>query len=261
MKNTNNAINNINAKNVTINQTINFGGIGAAGNTAIPEDISLSDLLAILGDVEKAETTPTAKALSVKTLEDGNEEEIPPLVQALDGDCRLYDSGYAIYSNCSGHTVVWLPDCRTFTHYFDKLTDKEKEYLPQSRHIGEDVLGSQPWFMAVLLRGDHQLERNAMDRKSDRKGKNQKLSLDEIAEKEDQEASWRPGCRFDNPETAYIRKETIDENLAKLTDKQREMFVLYHADGYTQEEIADMLGIRRQVVNKQLKAAKRRIKG
>jgi len=245
------SINTINAANVTIN-------INAAGVQHIPEDASLRDLLSVLGDVQKAESTPTPKALRERKLEDGSVEQVSPLGEALDGACKIYANGYAVYSNGIGTTVLWLPDCRTFTYQFDELRDAEKEYLPQRSLVGEDVLDGQPWFMAVMLRGDHQVERNARDRKGDRKGKDQNVSLDEITEKE--EATWRPGCRFENPEDAYIRKETLEEQLSKLTEKQREVFLLYHQVGYNQYEIAEILGISQPTVRERLKAAENKIK-
>lgn len=252
MKNINNAINNINAENVTINQTINVN--------SVPEDISLRDLLAILGDVEKAGSKPTPKALRERKLEDGSVQKIAPLAEAMDGACKVYANGYAVYANGIGTAVLWLPDCRTFTYQFDELKDKEKEYLPQRSQIGEDVMDSQPWFMAVMLRGDHQVERNAMNRTGGRMDKDKSVSLDEITEKEEKEASYRPGCRFENPEAAYIRKEMIQEQLAKLTDKQKEVFVLYHKYGYGQQEIADILGISQQAVDYRLSGAEKKVR-
>ena len=53
--------------------------------------------------------------------------------------------------------------------------------------------------------------------------------------------SWR-GERFgENPEDAYIRKETIREMLGKMSSKQREAFVLYYRDGYTQKKLLNCL--------------------
>lgn len=248
-------INHIRTENLTINQNIN---IGAADRTQLPEDITLSDMLSLLGGVQKAETKPTAKALRERKLEDGSVEQIPPLAEAMDGTCKVYSNGYAVYTNGVGTTVLWLADCRAFTYQFDELNQKEKEYLPQRSEVGEDVMGDQPWFMAVMLRGDHQVEQNSMNRTGGRRDKGQNLSLGEITEKE--ETKWRPGCRFENPEMAYIRKEMIQEQLAKLTDKQREVFLLYHRDGFNQYEIAAMLGIRQPTVREYLKAAEGKIR-
>lgn len=249
-------INTINAENVTINQSIAL--LDAAGNTHIPEDISLHDLLTLLGNAEKAETKPTPKALRERKLEDGSVEQIDPLVEAMGGDCKVFSNGYAVYTNGIGTTVLWLPDCRTFTYYFGELTDKEKDYLTQKSTVDETVFDEQPWFMAVMLRGDHQVEQNAMNRTGGRMDKDKSVSLDEITEKE--EVEWRPGYRFENPESAYIRKEMMQEQLAKLTDRQREVFVLYHQYGYSQREIAEMLGIGQRAVSFRLEAAESKVR-
>lgn len=52
-----------------------------------------------------------------------------------------------------------------------------------------------------------------------------------------------------------IRKETREEVLAAMTDKQREVFVLYYDRGYRQQEIAEMMGISQQGVCKLLDKA------
>lgn len=249
-------INTINAENVTINQSITL--LDAAGNTHIPEDISLHDLLALLGNVEKAETKPTPKVLRERKLEDGSVERIDPLVEAMGGDCKVFPNGYAVYTNGIGTTVLWLPDCRTFTYYFGELTDKEKDYLTQKSTVDETVFDEQPWFMAVMLRGDHQVERNAMNRTGGRMDKDKSVSLDEITEKE--EVEWRPGCRFENPESAYIRKETVQEQLSKLTPEQKEAFILHYVQGFDKCEIADMLGISRAAVTYRLQGVNDRLK-
>ena len=161
MKNINtiNPINKINAENVTVNQTVNI----------VTENTTLRELLEMIGDVCRAEKRPTAKALREKKHEDGTVEQIQPIAETADGDCKVYANGYAVYSNNTGTTVLWLADCCSFTYQFDDLKENEKNYMAQRSIVNEDVLGSQPWFMAVMLRGDHQVERNTMDRKGDRR--------------------------------------------------------------------------------------------
>jgi DNA-binding CsgD family transcriptional regulator len=264
---------NISISNATIDATINSSIIGAttttgvvgeareASGAVINEDITLHDLLTILGSVEKAGSTPTPKALRERKLEDGSVVQIEPIGTALGGDCKVYANGYAVYSNDVGTAVLWLPDCGTFTYQFGELTDKEKEYLCQRSTVDESVLGDQPWFMAVMVRGDHQVERNSMNRQFDRKGKRKELWEEDEAEAEEKKnQKWNPGYHFESPEAALIRKEMLEEQLFKLTDKQREVFLLYHRDGYNQQEIAEMLGIRQQTVQECLKSAEKKIK-
>ena len=256
-----NAINAANINNLTINQNISIGaGNGGNPGKSVPEDIKLSDLLSLLGNVNRAETTPTPKALREKKLENGTIESIAPFVETLDGTCKVYANGYAVYSNEIGTTVLWLPDCVSFTYQFDELKDAEKDYFPQRSEIGEDVMGSQPWFIAVMLKGDHRVERNSMNRTGGRRDGNQNLSLDEVTQREEQGNGWRPGCRFENPEAAYIRKEMMEEQLSRLTDKQRAVFLLYHREGYNQKEIAELLGISQQAVDYRLAGAESKVR-
>ena len=252
MKNINtiNPINKINAENVTVNQTVNI----------VTENTTLRELLEMIDDVCRAEKRPTAKALREKKHEDGTVEQIQPIAETADGDCKVYANGYAVYSNNTGTTVLWLADCCSFTYQFDDLKENEKNYMAQRSIVNEDVLGSQPWFMAVMLRGDHQVERNTMDRKGDRRGQNKNISLDYVTEEEEEAAEWNPGYRFENPERALIRKEMLREQLRKLTDRQREVFLLYHQCGYTQQEIAEMLKLNRLTVREYLKVAEAKIR-
>ena len=71
---------------------------------------------------------------------------------------------------------------------------------------------------------------------------------------------WREGHFGENPEDAYIRKETLQEMLDGMTDNQREVFVLYYKCGYTQPEIAAQLCITKQSVNERLRSALERAK-
>ena len=132
--------------------------------------------------------------------------------------------------------------------------------------LPEGYLETLPWAVAVTLIGDHRIETLSMQRQGDRR-KNKSLirgdneegeMLDGMEEREDHLAkaySWR-GERFgENPEDAYIRKETIREMLGKMSSKQREAFVLYYRDGYTQKKIAELLGISRSSVRGRLKYA------
>ena len=226
-------------------------------NIIATENTTLNELLTLLGAVEKADKTPTAKALREKKREDGTVEEVKPLAES--SGCKVYTNGYAVYTNDTGTTVLWLADCCSFTYQFDGVKDREKDYMPQRSTVGEDVLGSRPWFMAVMLRGDHQVETNSMNRQFDRKGAKKEL-WDEDEAEEKREERWNPGYHYENPETAYIRKETLREQLDKLTDKQREVFLLYHQCGYNQYEIAEMLGVSQQAVDYRLAGAEKKIR-
>ena len=67
--------------------------------------------------------------------------------------------------------------------------------------------------------------------------------------------NWYDGHMGENPQDAVERRETREEMLADMTDKQREVFILYYRDCMTQDEIAEMLGIAKMSVNERLRYA------
>ena len=71
---------------------------------------------------------------------------------------------------------------------------------------------------------------------------------------------WKDEQFGENPETAYIRKETLMRALKSMTEKQRVVFLLYYQDGYTQQEIADMIGVNHRAVGFRLDGALKKVK-
>lgn len=146
---------------------------------------------------------------------------------------------------------MFLEDCRSFTYYFDPLTNEEKSYQKQSDRI--DDLNNLPWVMAVMIRGDHQIEHNSMNRTGSRKGTT-------ASEEEDTGSGNYGPYHYPNPEDEYIRKETLQRNIRKLTFKQKKTWALAGIYGYSQEEIAQILHISPAAVRYQIEhiAAKMR---
>ena len=215
----------------------------------ITKNTTLNELINGLGYLEKAEKRPTARALR---------ETAGDPVAAVDG-CQVYANGYAVYTNGSGTTVLWLKDCLNFTYYFVQPKDGEKESITGKAVLDEDALGAQPWYIGVMLRGDHRVEENSMHRTGER---NNVTSRDTDAEETDadkasreQRMAWRSGGCFESPEAAFIRKEFVEEQLARLTDIQREAYILYHWVGLNQEEIAKKLNVAQRTVSYHLKRA------
>lgn len=228
----------------------------------ITESTTLAELIAILGSVTKAEKTPTSKAL--------REEAGEPI--AADDRCQVYANGYGVYDNGSGRTVFWIPSCVAFTYHFNPMKESEKGgEIKETFDLPEGFLESQPWPIALTLIGDHRIENLSMQRKGDRKqskslirGNNEEGdAMDDMEEREDslaKEYTWRDEQIGEDPETIYIRKETRQEMLEGMTEKQREVFILYFKEGYTQREIAGLIGISKQSVNERLEGAVKKVK-
>ena len=221
----------------------------------VTEKTTLGELLSILDLAEKSGKTPTPKEL-FGTAGD-------PIAET--NDCTLFSNGFAIYQNITGRTVVWLPYCKSFTFYFNKLRDSEKDTFKETYELPDGFLTAQPWILAVTLIGDHRIEANSMNRTGSRKDTTDYDSADNGDKDGDMELAvadpfrrafnWYDGRMGENPQDAVERRETREKMLEAMTDKQREVFVLYYRDCMTQDEIAEMLGIAKMSVNERLRYA------
>ena len=116
------------------------------------------------------------------------------------------------------------------------------EYQNEKETIGEDVLGPLPWYMALAIAGENQIEANLERPKS----YGTSSDSDDDDEPLKPATHWVAGTRFDNPEDALLRKENIQEVRAiipKLTKKQQEAYRLCYEEGMTLEEAGNFLGI------------------
>lgn len=225
----------------------------------ITAQTTLGEVLAMLNLGEKPKM-PTPKVLF---------ETAGKPIADLD-DCTLFSNGFAVYKNRSGRTVIWLPYCISFTFYFNKLRDSEKDTLRETYDLPDGFLETQPWILAVSLIGDHRIEHNCMNRTGSRTGTSDFSSQDN-GDKDGKIASiaadpyrrafnWYDGHMGENPQDAVERRETREEMLASMTDKQREVFVMYYRDGTTQNEIAAYLHVDQTTVRDRLRGALKKAK-
>ena len=105
--------------------------INVIGSTvpAITTETTLGELLAILNLGEKPHDTPTPKMLRETA---GDPVAVSPDPLGYGDGCKVYANGYAVYDNGSGRTVVWLPDCTSFTYYFVKPKESEIGIVPEN---------------------------------------------------------------------------------------------------------------------------------
>ena len=214
----------------------------------------LGEVLEMLDLGEKPAKTPSVKALY---------EESAPIAE-MNG-CALFRNGFVVYTNRSGRTVIWLPRCTHFTYYFNKLRDAEKDTLHETFTLPEGYLEKQRWIVAVTLIGEHRIEANAMNRTGSRKDTVDLASKDRgdkderveeaVADPYRRAFNWYDGHIGENPLDAIIRRENREEMLAAMTDKQREVFIMYYRDAMTQEQIAATIGVSRPAVTVRLSYA------
>ena len=220
----------------------------------------LGEVIAMLNLGEKPSKIPTPRSLY-----DTAGEPVADM-----RDCTLFRNGFVIYQNRSGRTVVWLPDCTRFTYNFNKLRDAEKNTLRETYTLPEEYLEKQPWVIAVTLIGDHRVESNVMNRSGSRVGTTDfdSSDLDDCDDEETEAVAnlhqkkfrWMDEMIGEDPLTIVIRRESKREMLAVMTEKQRQAFLLYFRYGYTEKQIATILGISRDSVNDRLSGALKKIK-
>ena len=199
-------------------------------------------------------------------------------IAAGDATCEVYENGYAVFDNGDRKTVLWVPDCPKSARYYSPQTYDEKckeererkgideEFNPADAEIiagteqeedrlTEEQLADMAWYLAVVIAGENRIEQNlehpmSTGNRSDGYGEEFESTG---------RYSWSCGARFENPEDAAIRKEEEAERCADLTEKQREAYELYYMDGFTQAQIAEMLGTSQRAIGDRLDAARRKI--
>ena len=166
--------------------------------------------------------------------------------------CELFENGYAVYDAGCRRTVLWVLDCETHETFFTPLTDAEKQYMTDHYTYNKEELGAMPWYYPILLCGEAAIEAN-LSRPSS--SSIMQGYVDEEGYQEKNGHSLSMSAHFESPEEALMRKESFQEALAAMTERQREVF-LYNWYGYKQDEISAALGISQQMISKHLTAAK-----
>ena len=181
-----------------------------------------------------------------------NVEMIAEVAIASKGICQVFVNGYAIYDSGERRTVLWLKDCTRYTCYFNKLTEKEKQYQVEKQPIKEEDIMKMLWFEPLMPKGEDRITSNMGFAPSD----NTRSDADKIDPDEKREPNWYGGVHIDGPEEAYLKKEEREEKLALLNKSQKKLYLL-REQGYRQEEIGEILGINQSNVSRGLKRVKK----
>ena len=203
------------------------------------DKLTLRDLLAMISPTTGV-SIPTAKAL--------RESDTPIAIYATNNfTISVYSSGFALAVSYKRTTVVRVDECTDYTYdtLHEALANCKKSATPP--HIGFEVFLAAAWPVRVTMTAEDQLERN------NNGAAWSKISLhpDVAADVKEYNRSAH-GQPIEDMAFAKMEKE---EMLERLTDKQREAYVLYYDEGYTMEEIGGMLGISQVSVRERLHGA------
>ena len=228
---------------------------------AITPGTRLGELLEML-DLKPGQRRKGATPTRAKLLASDSE----PIAQIA--GVTLYRNGYALYENGFGrYSVVWLPYCVTFIYRFNGLRDAEKDYLRETAELSEEELLHTRWAAAVALWGEERITQhlnrgigNAETAEDADAGDEDPETEEEAEDNEGRNFVWDDETLGVDPLDAVIRRETRAAMLAEMTEKQREVFVLYHKYGWTQQRIAEYMAISRATLREHLRYASQKAK-
>lgn len=201
--------------------------------------MTLRELLTLISPTAGV-SLPTAKALRTS-----NE---PIAVYAVPNfSISVYPSGFALAVSYKRTTVVRVDECRDYNYdtLHESLVNCKKSATPS--HIGFEVFLDAAWPVRVTMTAEDQLERN------NNGAAWSKICLHPFVAADVKE--YNRSVHGQSIEDMAFAKMEKEEMLERLTDKQREAYVLYYDEGYTMEEIGGMLGISRDSVKDRLHAA------
>lgn len=196
--------------------------------------LTLQDLKWIVKKPEKEKKLPTARYLLehgkyVVSMENGGG------VQLL-----VFREGYALYRVGKYTTVFPVHSCGNYSYENDG----------QKICVDADFFDGQEWYVRLLLEGEDRLAKNRETCHKERV-----VSYHAVSEEWFFLAS--PTLP---PLEQLIEKEKILELMGLLTERQRDIVILYFYYGETQWEIAKELGITQPTVSQTLMAALRRMR-
>ena len=221
------------------------GSVEAAPSDAklFKEQMPLRDLLTMVPEKQTG-TAPTRKCLKNK--------HVPIAVYTTpDYRMKVYENGFALVESFKRWTVVRLSDCRGDYRYKSNVPMVEIDPANATTMVVDEAfLMEQPWTIRVTLTGEDQLERN-----SELRFERMIWQHPDIAE----DKKYMHGGYYTFEDILLHRME-LQEALMKLTDKQLDVIQRYYFAGYTQQEIAKMLGISITSVQNRLAGAVKKLR-
>lgn len=208
------------------------------------DKLTLRELLTMISSTAGV-SIPTAKAL--RTSGD------PIAVYAVPNfSISVYPSGFALAVSYKRNTVVRVDECTDYSYdtLHEALANCKKSATPS--HIGFEVFLDAAWSVRVTMTVEDRLEEN-----NDLAARRAISEHPQVATDVQQYNRWLHGESVENQVFGRMMKE---EMLERLTDKQREAYVLYYDEGYTQAEIAEVMGVSQKAVGQHIMLANKKIR-
>ena len=211
--------------------------------TPLNDKLTLRELLTMISSTAGV-SIPTAKAL--RTSGD------PIAVYAVPNfSISVYPSGFALAVSYKRTTVVRVDECTDYSYdtLHEALANCKKSATPS--HIGFEMFLDAAWPVRVTMTAEDRLEEN-----NDLAARRAISEHPQVAADVQQYNRWLHGESDENQVFGRMMKE---EMLRNLTDKQKEVMILYYREGYTQAEIAEVMGVSQKAVGQHIMLANKKI--
>lgn len=212
--------------------------------SSLNDKLTLRELLTMISPTVGV-SLPTAKAL--------RESDTPIALYAVPNfTISVYPSGFALAVSYKRTTVVRVDECTDYSYdtLHEALANCKKSATPP--HIGFEVFLDVAWPVRVTMTVEDRLEEN-----NDLAARRAISEHPQIAADVQQYNRWLHGESVENQAFGRMMKE---EMLERLTDKQKEVMILYYDEGYTQAEIAEVMGVSQKAVGQHIMLANKKIR-
>ena len=194
---------------------------------AFNDKLTLRELLTMITPTRGA-SIPTRKALKASFE--------PIAVYCTRNFClSIYKNGFALAEAWKRYAVFRVYRCKEY-HYdteHDKLANQRNSATKPDITFEEFL--DEPWTVRLLLTAEDKLEEN-----------NNMAARRAVSEHPSVASDVQQYNRYvhgESVENLVLWKMCTLEAPSTLTDRQKEAMILYHVEGYTQQEIGRMLGI------------------
>lgn len=176
-------------------------------------------------DATKGKVLPTARALR----ESG--ASVIASTEVADSSLTVYESGFYTYATPAGTTVYAVDRCDDYAYEGGDV-------------VPDELFDDEDWAVRLLLFGEDRLEHNNDVRE---RGNHFSYSAD---------TTERGDLRDPHDFVADLEnRDLVERMMACLTEKQRRVVRMQFAEGLTHQQIADCLGIARQVATRRIESA------
>lgn len=186
--------------------------------------LTLQELKRVTEIPEEKKKAPTAKSL-----QDGGKKVVWRKIDR-DTELSVYMNGYAVYRIGNRNTVFSIHTCGDYQYNMEAGTVL----------IKKTVFDMQEWHIRLMLEGEDRLLRNM-----DAQEREKNISYHAISEEWLAIADMKP-----SPMEQIIRRESIDELLSLLTERQYFVVCQYFFKQKTQKQISEELGVTPSAVSR-----------